>query len=310
MTKETKRSDARHTGKKPADTKKQSAREAQADEKKPAPRNRERRKTTAHPNVRVWRGDRDANKRPSVKEEKSEAPTADESKVTTGRKLWLKVGDSGKVKQQKPPAGHEKHHDLTSYRAEEQEEQRRIVAELRQKRKLRARTQIRPKPQPTPPAEKAPEPEQKATPIEAVYTIGLYRTSPQKFMQKLVDAGISLVFDLRSDEAMFAPGFAKDRDLAILLKEAAGIEYRRDEVLVPRRELVQRFVSDKNSTRYAQNYAYQLSRGRVEKIIDRDLFVKHKVAFIGETKKGENDQRHIAAEHLKERWGIYSIVEL
>ena len=192
------------------------------------------------------------------------------------------------------------------------------MREERQKRKLaRKRTSIKsrqlPKLPPLAREAESPDPakgEAKVEPIAAVYTIGIGRMSLQKLLQKLVDAEVKVVIDLRSEEATMAPGFAKGRDLAIVMKEAAGIEYRREEVLVPRREIMFQYIRDKNWSRFMESYRGQLAKQRAEKLLSRDQFTKNRVALIGEEKEPTHDQRLIAARYLSEKWQILRIENL
>jgi hypothetical protein len=244
--------------------------------------------------------------------EKSSHDDSSTKQQAGGRKLWIKSAGSKIVKLDKPPPGYEKHKHIEHYQVDDEEEQHRYRHKRRMEKKrsgsrprrMRKREAFQTRSlDPT-------TPKRQHIHIERVYTIGMGRQSLQKFIQRLVDAEIELVIDLRSEEAMLGPGFTKGRDLAILLKEAAGIDYRRDEVLVPRRELLLQYNRDKNWKRFAEGYYDQLRRQRAENVLSREQFGKFKVALIGENISPERDQRRIAADYLKEQWGILGKVNL
>lgn len=283
--------------------------------------------------MRVWRHDRDGRLQdaPSLEkpaeEKKAEAGSADQAPETpaapeTQKKkvLWLKgKGPAGKPVAAKPPAGFEKHRETPRMDDEELEAiESRITGEFQRrmaakKRELPPRPPKPVKPSPVPTSEIAQAGKMEAPPeppIESIFTISLDRTPLQRFIQRLVDAGVRTVIDIRTDDAMLAAGLVKARDLAILLKEAAGIEYRQEEVLVPRREIWVHYQTHKNWSLFSAAYVRQLDKMRAAVLLNRALFAKAPVALIGEGGEAEHDYRQLAAQYLQARWGITNIIRL
>ncbi len=147
-------------------------------------------------------------------------------------------------------------------------------------------------------------------PIEVLYTVGFERRPLQKLLQLLVDNGVGLLADLRADATVPVPGFRKDRDLALLLKELAAIDYRHEEILVPQRELLERYRRDGNWARFEAGYLDLLRAQRVEEKLPREAYAAARPCFLGANRSPERDYRRLAAEHLADKWKIGRIEHL
>lgn len=241
----------------------------------------------------------------------------------TGKRLFIKTSADTKEKSPDlPPPGYESHKDI-QYKSPHDEEL--AKAERRQSRKNRQTTgkKWRPTSEHGSPAHRtkpaslqsdsvssADSPTAVEIPVKRIFTLGMGHRPVQKILQKLVDAGVRVVIDLRSEEAMVAPGFTKARDLAILLKEAAGIEYRRDEVLLPRKDILEQYRRDNNWTRFSTAFHQHLVRLQPEKVLNRDLFAREAVALLGEQPAAEHSMRIVVANYLSVRWEIHEIINL
>ena len=143
-----------------------------------------------------------------------------------------------------------------------------------------------------------------------LYTVGMGRRQLQELMQLLVDTGIEMVSDLRNYAAESGPGFTRERDLAFLLKEVAGIEYRREELLVPQREMREQFRRDHNWGRFESAYMAMLRAERVQEVLDRERYAALRTCLLGDSDSAEHDHRRLAAEYLKQAWEIGAIRHL
>lgn len=278
-------------------------------------------KTTPTGNViKIWR--EGFSDQPEQQEEKPDfraKPGVDDRKRPSGKKLWVKGKNHSKTGDA-PPAGHDKHKDVTSYYVEEQE---RMHAERQKRRIERRKRAMTAKPAPAPTSDSTENPLSASSilpetaeseiyepDVEVIYTVGFAGLSVQKLLQKLVDVEVNIAIDLRTDEIMLSPGFSKARDLAILFKEAAGIEYRREDILTPRREICSTFINDRNWLRFTKSYQSQLARMKVEMTLNRKMFSVNKVALLGDKSNFEKDHRSIVAEYLKEAWHVTSVINL
>jgi hypothetical protein len=143
-----------------------------------------------------------------------------------------------------------------------------------------------------------------------LYTVGMGKRQLQNLMQLLVDNGVQLVADIRTYAAVSGAGFTRERDLAFLLKEVAGIEYRREEPLVPPREMREQYRRDRNWSRFEESYLQMLRLSHVEAILDRELYAATKVCLLGDLESAEQDYRRLAAEFLQKHWNIGRIEHL
>lgn len=146
--------------------------------------------------------------------------------------------------------------------------------------------------------------------VEMLYSAGMPRSNPQQLLQLLAGAGVEMLIDVRPDTAMFAPGLVKERDLAILLKESSGIEYRREELLIPPKEIVMQFEKDKNVNRFQTSYLRHLEKNRVAERLDGRQFNKFKTVFLGEERDAGKDARGILISYLENHWRITAVHHL
>ncbi len=143
-----------------------------------------------------------------------------------------------------------------------------------------------------------------------LYTVGMGRKKLQNLMQLLVDAGVEMVADVRTYAAESGPGFTRERDIAFLLKEVAGIEYRREEPLVPSREIREQFRRDHNWHRFEDSYFELLRVERVEENLDPEIYASFKTCLLGDPESADHDHRRLAAEYLQKKWKIGRIGHL
>jgi len=178
----------------------------------------------------------------------------------------------------------------------------------RPQRPIKAKSPVR---RDRPPHRERPPRELKEPPNPALlYTVGMGRRPLQHLMQLLVDKGIELVADVRAHAAEAGTGFTRERDLAFLLKEVAGIEYRREELLVPTREMREQYRRDKNWPRFEEAYLAELSEAKVEETLDRERYAAVKACLLGDHESPDFDHRRLAAEYLKQAWNIETIRHL
>ena len=156
-----------------------------------------------------------------------------------------------------------------------------------------------------------PAPENRVLPQPKIlFTVGIGKRPLQQLLQMLVDNRVELVADVRTYAAESGFGFTRERDLALLLKEIAGIEYRREEVLVPTREMREQFRRDKNWSRFEAAYRAMIEAHKIETQMNQELFAENRTALLGDPLSPEQDYRRLAAEYLKDKWGITELIHL
>lgn len=75
-------------------------------------------------------------------------------------------------------------------------------------------------------------------PARTVYTVGFTRKSLRQFVGLLLEAGVDAIIDVRLRNRSQLAGFAKQDDLAFLLREGFGIEYEHCPDLAPTPEIL------------------------------------------------------------------------
>jgi uncharacterized protein YeaO (DUF488 family) len=244
-------------------------------------------------------------------EKQQNSDNTKEKEKVRKKKVWMPKKEGGfksvmrtvPERPSEPEPEPEPERDLREFKKREFDRQ---DTRKRPERDFRDQRERRPaKPVEMPEAEPKP-----AIPVEHLYTLGMQRSNPQRMMQVLADTGVSVLIDVRSESAMFAPGFVKPRDLAILLKESVNIEYRREEILVPSGEITSQFERDGNESRFRQAYLHQLQRNRASELLDRSQFAKKKVVLLGDKRDSDKDLRGILANYLETEWNITTVHHL
>ena len=71
-----------------------------------------------------------------------------------------------------------------------------------------------------------------------IYTIGFTQTSAELFFERLRNAGVRRLIDVRLNNVSQLAGFAKLDDLAFFLRELCGADYRHEPLLAPTQEML------------------------------------------------------------------------
>ena len=74
-----------------------------------------------------------------------------------------------------------------------------------------------------------------------IYTIGFTRTTAEHFFQRLRDAGVGLLLDIRLNNRSQLAGFAKYPDIQWFVKELCGAEYIHDDFFAPTEEILKAY---------------------------------------------------------------------
>jgi uncharacterized protein (DUF488 family) len=86
-----------------------------------------------------------------------------------------------------------------------------------------------------------------------LYTIGFTRKSLEQFIHLLQDAGVDAIIDIRLRNNSQLAGFAKQDDLAFILK-TFGIGYEHRPELAPTAEILDTYRKDKNWDGYVSKF--------------------------------------------------------
>lgn len=143
-----------------------------------------------------------------------------------------------------------------------------------------------------------------------VFTIGFTQSSAAHFFERLREAGIKRLLDVRLNNVSQLAGFAKREDLAFFLRELCGAEYVHEPLLAPTQELLDGYKKHGGSwASYEQQFLDLMAQRRVEERMDRALLDEPTVLLCSEA-TAEQCHRRLVAEYLQERWGGLTITHL
>jgi uncharacterized protein (DUF488 family) len=106
-----------------------------------------------------------------------------------------------------------------------------------------------------------------------VTTIGFTKTNAKKFFDRLVSAGVKVLYDVRLHNTSQLSGFAKADDLAFFLDKIGGIKYRHQPLLAPTDTMLKAFKRDKGDwNEYQQKFLDLMAERKIEDKFNPSLF--------------------------------------
>jgi len=142
-----------------------------------------------------------------------------------------------------------------------------------------------------------------------LYTIGFTRKSAEDFFNRLSNAGVKKVIDIRLNNASQLAGFAKNKDLEYFLKEICDISYEHRLDLAPTKEVLDEYKKEGNNWAiYEKKYTELLNERKIEINTSPELF--HESCLLCSEDAPTYCHRLLLAEYLKNQWGNVEIVHL
>lgn len=136
-----------------------------------------------------------------------------------------------------------------------------------------------------------------------VFTIGFTRSTAAGFFDRLKQAGIRRLVDVRLNNSSQLAGFAKRDDLAYFLRELCGAEYVHEPLLAPTPEMFAAYKKNGGDWgEYERRFLDLLSERQIEEKLGRDLFAAPTVLLCSEP-TAEFCHRRLVLEYLGEKWG-------
>ena len=143
-----------------------------------------------------------------------------------------------------------------------------------------------------------------------LYTIGFTKSSAEHFFERLREAGIRRLVDIRLNNTSTLAGFTRRDDLAYLLRAILDAEYVHEPLLAPTPELLKAIQGKQIGwDEYAARYNALIQERDVARVLDRTTFEGPTVLLCSEA-TAEHCHRRLAAEHLSETWGGLEIAHL
>jgi len=143
-----------------------------------------------------------------------------------------------------------------------------------------------------------------------VYTIGFTKKSAREFFDRLKQAGIRRLVDIRLHNASQLAGYTKKEDLRFFLEAVCGAEYVHEPLLAPTQVILDDYKKRKGSwEEYEAGFLRLMAERRIEHALSRDLLDRPTVLLCSEPEP-DCCHRRLVAEYLRARWGDLAIIHL
>ena len=131
-----------------------------------------------------------------------------------------------------------------------------------------------------------------------LFTIGFTKKNAKTFFEKLKNAGVQCLIDVRLNNVSQLAGFAKKDDLIYFLDKLCNCRYRHIPEMAPTKEILDGYKKNKISwSDYEIKYNNLIQSRKVEKIIsENDLDL---ACFLCSEHTPENCHRRLLSEHFQ-----------
>jgi uncharacterized protein (DUF488 family) len=142
-----------------------------------------------------------------------------------------------------------------------------------------------------------------------LFTIGFTQTSAESFFERLRQAGVRRVVDVRLHNVSQLAGFAKRDDLKYLLKVIGDIDYLHRLELAPTQELLDAYRQRKVPwATYERDFLALIAERRIEATLPREQF--EDACLLCSEATAQRCHRRLVADYLQQQWGNLEIVHL
>jgi uncharacterized protein (DUF488 family) len=143
-----------------------------------------------------------------------------------------------------------------------------------------------------------------------IYTIGFTQTTAERFFERLADAGVQRLLDVRLNNSSQLAGFAKAKDLPYFLRELVGATYEHEPLLAPTQELLDEYKKRKGDwSIYAAKFLELMESRAIETSLAASDF-ETSTALLCSEATAENCHRRLVCEYLAGRWPDVRAVHL
>jgi uncharacterized protein (DUF488 family) len=143
-----------------------------------------------------------------------------------------------------------------------------------------------------------------------IMTIGFTQTSAESFFERLINAGVRKVVDVRLHNTSQLAGFAKAGDLEFLLGRVAGIDYAHEPLLAPTDEMLLDYKKRNGDWQiYEQRFLALMAERKIESHFTPDTL--RNTCLLCSEAKPHYCHRRLVVEYLNSRWsGAISVAHL
>ena len=138
--------------------------------------------------------------------------------------------------------------------------------------------------------------------IANICTIGFTKTTAESFFQRLSDANVKLVVDVRLNNTSQLAGFAKAKDLAYFLASLGGIRYSHQPDLAPTELMLRTFKKEKGDWgAYEMQFMNLMEKRKIETKFKSDMF--DGACLLCSEDTPHQCHRRLVCEYLNMKWG-------
>ncbi len=136
-----------------------------------------------------------------------------------------------------------------------------------------------------------------------IYTIGFTKHTAKEFFDRLTQARITRLIDVRLNNSSQLAAFAKRDDLRYFLRKICDAEYVHEPLLAPTKELLDGFKKRKASWEsYDAGFRALMAERCIQNRLSKDLFSGRPVLLCSE-RTPEHCHRRLVVEYLNNTWG-------
>lgn len=142
-----------------------------------------------------------------------------------------------------------------------------------------------------------------------IFTIGFAKKSAREFFEKLKDARVRIVIDVRLNNVSQLAGFTKKDDLKYFLSEIGGIEYTHKRELAPTKDILNAYRKGELVwDEYVNRFRELMLRRRIDHMVTpKDLDGS---CLLCSEASAERCHRRLVAEYLQECWSEVTVHHL
>jgi uncharacterized protein (DUF488 family) len=135
----------------------------------------------------------------------------------------------------------------------------------------------------------------------SISTIGFTQTTAENFFQRLLDAGVKKVIDVRLHNSSQLSGFAKERDLAFFLRKIGGIQYAHEPLLAPTDDILKAFKKEKGDwSAYELRFMKLMEERQIETRLSPQSF--DGACLLCSEAEPHHCHRRLVCEYLNDKW--------
>lgn len=132
-------------------------------------------------------------------------------------------------------------------------------------------------------------------------TIGFTKTTAANFFERIKNAGVKKVIDVRLHNTSQLAAFAKAEDLKFFLKEICGSHYIHQPLLAPTDDILKAFKRDKgNWSIYEHSFMRLMEQRKIESRLKPEMFQDSCLLCSEDTP--HHCHRRLVCEYLNSRW--------